>query len=223
MPVDAWASTRWIPRAARSSHIVPTNAFPCAVRSRCSRSRRSSRGSTAEGTSGPRIPITRADLPAYAPIARKHVARGSMSLGRCVFRGARLERQLRRQPRPRDLGGPRPVTRFARALGDPLTRLDRNEPSLNTALPGDPRDTTTPRSMVRDWRTLLLGTALAPRSRRLLVAGLIDCRTGTARIRAGLPPGWRAGDKTGSGENGTSNDVAILFPPKRAPIWSPLI
>ena len=45
------------------------------------------------------------------------------------------------------IGGPAGFTAFARSLGDSTTRLDRNEPSLNTAIPGDERDTTTP---VRD-------------------------------------------------------------------------
>jgi beta-lactamase class A len=117
------------------------------------------------------------------------------------------------------VGGPPAVTRFTRGLGDALTRLDRTEPALNEALPGDPRDTTTPRAMVADWRALLQGAVLASSSRTFLNDGLTRCETGTARIRAGIPKGWQAGDKTGSGSRGTSNDVAVLRPPHRAPIY----
>ena len=47
---------------------------------------------------------------------------------------------------------------------------------------------------------------------------MVDCKTGRDRLRAGLPPDWTAGDKTGTGENDAVNDVAILRPPRRSPI-----
>lgn len=115
-------------------------------------------------------------------------------------------------------GGPAGLTRFARSLGDRRTRLDRNETSLNSAIPGDPRDTTTPRAMLDNLERLLLGPTLTATSRGILTAWLIDNRTGDARLRAGLPKDWRVGDKTGSGMNGTTNDIAIVWPPARAPI-----
>jgi beta-lactamase class A len=116
------------------------------------------------------------------------------------------------------LGGPHAVTAFARSLGDHVTRLDRNEPSLNEATPGDPRDTTTPAAIAGDLQKLLLGTALTPASRKRLASWLIANKTGDARLRAGLPRGWRVGDKTGSGDHGTANDIAIAWPPGRKPI-----
>lgn len=42
--------------------------------------------------------------------------------------------------------------------------------------------------------------------------------TGAKRIRAAVPGDWRVGDKTGSGDYGTANDVAVLWPPGRPPI-----
>ncbi|HEY5339591.1 MAG TPA: serine hydrolase, partial [Candidatus Aquilonibacter sp.] len=111
------------------------------------------------------------------------------------------------------------VTRYARKLGDTTTRLDRNEPALNSATPGDRRDTTTPSAMARDMRALVLGTALKPHSRDLLRRWLLlGCRTGTKQLRAGVPAAWRVGDKTGSGDHNTSNDIAVVWPRKRAPI-----
>ncbi len=116
------------------------------------------------------------------------------------------------------LGGPRAVTAFVRGLGDRVTRLDRTEPQLNLAAPGDVRDTTTPLAMLQTLQRVLLGDALAAPSRERLLGWMRGCRTGTDKLRAGLPAGWRAGDKTGSGPQGESNDIAIAWPPGRAPL-----
>jgi beta-lactamase class A len=115
------------------------------------------------------------------------------------------------------IGGPPGLTAFARALGDEHTRLDRMETELNSATPGDARDTTTPLAMLGNLRALLLGDALHHGSRTRLLAWLRANTTGDARLRAGLPPGWQVGDKTGSG-NGTTNDIAILWPPGGKPL-----
>ncbi|WP_284614692.1 class A beta-lactamase [Aquabacterium humicola] len=115
-------------------------------------------------------------------------------------------------------GGPAALTRFARSLGDGMTRLDRRELALNEARPGDPRDTTTPRAMAGLLNRAVLGDVLSPASRALLVQWLEAARTGLTRLRAALPADWRAGDKTGSGQRGTSNDVAVFWPPQRAPL-----
>jgi beta-lactamase class A len=117
-----------------------------------------------------------------------------------------------------DLGGPERLTAWLRGLGDPVTRLDRTEPTLNSALPGDPRDTTTPEAMRATLGRILLGSVLAPPSRNRLEAWMVGSRTGFKRLRAGLPEDWTVGDKTGSGDNGSFNDVAILRPPGRAPV-----
>jgi beta-lactamase class A len=116
------------------------------------------------------------------------------------------------------LGGPTALTAYVRTLGDSVTRLDRTEPDLNEAIPGDPRDTTSPVAMLSNLHTLVLGNVLSATAKNQLGRWLIGNRTGDARLRAGLPAGWRVGDKTGSGERGTTNDVGIMWPPGRAPI-----
>ncbi|WP_348550909.1 class A beta-lactamase [Xanthobacter sp. 126] len=116
------------------------------------------------------------------------------------------------------LGGPLALTAFVRTLGDASTRVDRVEPDLNQATPGDPRDTTTPAAIARDMLGLSTGITLSAASRERLNGWLIACATGTAKLRAGLPADWRAGDKTGSGSHGTSNDVAVIWPPGRPPL-----
>lgn len=115
------------------------------------------------------------------------------------------------------VGNPAGLTRFLRSIGDAVTRLDRNEPELNSAKPGDPRDTTSPNAMLASMRALLLGDALSAGSRRQLTDWLIANKTGDKRLRAGLPKQWRIGDKTGSG-NGTTNDIAIVWPDARKPV-----
>jgi beta-lactamase class A len=116
------------------------------------------------------------------------------------------------------IGGPRDYTAYLRGIGDPTTRLDRMEPELNSNLPGDERDTTTPNAMLEDMQRVLLGEVLSRGSRERLLQWMRDCKTGRERLRARLPAGWEAGDKTGTGSRGAVNDLAILFPPKRQPL-----
>jgi beta-lactamase class A len=116
------------------------------------------------------------------------------------------------------IGGPAGLTAYMRSLGDAVTRLDRIEPELNEALPDDPRDTTSPVAMLTNLQTLVLGNVLSAASKERLTGWLIGNKTGDTRLRAGLPKDWRVGDKTGSGERGTTNDVGIVWPPRRAPV-----
>jgi len=116
------------------------------------------------------------------------------------------------------IGGPGGFTRFARSIGDTVTRLDRTETSLNEAAVGDPRDTTSPEAMVGNLQRLLLGTVLAPASREQLTQWMIANTTGDQSLRAHLPSGWRAGDKTGSNGENTTNDIGILWPGHGAPV-----
>ena len=118
----------------------------------------------------------------------------------------------------RALGGPEALTAWLRQIGDAKTRLDRWEPELNTAIPGDPRDTTTPAAMLATLELVLLGPVLTPESRARLAGWMMESRTGLKRLRAGIPATWTVGDKTGSGANGTANVVAIVRPPGRAPL-----
>ena len=67
--------------------------------------------------------------------------------------------------------------------------------------------------MAHTLSRLAIGDALSAASRETLVGWLIGCKTGLAKLRAGLPADWRVGDKTGSGGHGASNDVAVVWPP----------
>jgi beta-lactamase class A len=165
-----------------------------------------------------RIPYAEQDLDSYAPITKARVGEGSMPLADLCAAAVVWSDNTAGNLLLAALGGPEDITSYARSLGDTVTRLDRTEPTLNTAIPGDERDTTSARAMLTDMRAILLGNELTPASRRQLETWLIDAKTGAARIRAGLPSNWRAGDKTGSGANATTNTIGILWPPGGAPI-----
>ena len=118
------------------------------------------------------------------------------------------------------IGGPAAFTQFMRTIGDDVTRLDRREPELNTNLPGDPRDTTSPRAMVDNLLRIFTQDVLAIPSRALLIDWMVASRTGMDRLRAGLPRSWNPGDKTGTGENGAFNDLLVAYPPRRRPVFA---
>jgi len=160
------------------------------------------------------------DLLTHSPVTGSHLAglAGQLSLRDLCQAVVEVSDNTAANTLLRYLGGPHAVTAYARHLGDPSTRLDRIELSLNSNLPGDPRDTTTPVAMIQTMRKVLIGDALSDRSRDLLIDWLKNSQTGLQRLRAGLPAGWIVGDKTGTGDNGAANDLAIIWPPQRAPI-----
>jgi beta-lactamase class A len=164
------------------------------------------------------IAYTKADLLPHSPVAEANLAKGGLSVERMTEAVVEDSDNLSANTLLASLGGPSGVTAYARSLGDTATRLDRTETSLNTAIAGDERDTTTPDWMLHDLKQLTLGNALLPTSRDKLIRWLIACNTAAARIPAGLPRGWKSGNKTGTGDNGATNDVAIIWPPGRAPI-----
>jgi beta-lactamase class A len=164
-----------------------------------------------------RVTYAKSDLVTYSPITEKHLDDG-MTLAELCEAAITLSDNTAGNLLLASLGGPQGFTNFARSLGDTMTRLDRIETALNEATPGDPRDTTTPAAMLANIRALVLGDALSPPSRDRLKIWMLANKTGGGRLRAGLPGDWAVGDKTGSGEFGTTNDVGVIWPPGRAPI-----
>jgi beta-lactamase class A len=166
-----------------------------------------------------RIAFGPADLLEYAPVAKARVGEGAMSLAEACAAAIQWSDNTAANLILKTIGGPPAVTALARSLGDPVTRLDRDEPTLNTAIPGDPRDTTSPAAMAADLRALILGDALSPASRRRLEAWMAGDKVGDKRLRAGLPADWGVADKTGTGDHGAANAIAILRPPARPPLF----
>ena len=159
------------------------------------------------------VRYTEADLQKYAPVSKAHVAEGGMKLGDLCAAAVELSDNTAANLILASIGGPPGWTRFVRSLGDGVSRLDRNEPTLNTSIPGDPRDTATPTATVSNLKAVLLGDALSPASRDKLKAWMIAAQTGLTKLRAGLPASWTVGDKTGNNGGGTSNDIAVAWSP----------
>lgn len=165
-----------------------------------------------------RIAYDLSDLLEYAPVTREHVAEGSLTVDVLAQAAVTVSDNTAANLLLAKIGDPAGLTQFVRSLGDSVTRLDRDEPTLNSNDPGDPRDTTSPRAMVGLAKQILCGDVLSSSSRERLLGWLRSSGTGKNRLRAGLPRDWVVGDKTGSGSRGAINDVAIAVPEGRAPV-----
>ncbi|WP_213880873.1 class A beta-lactamase [Pseudomonas sp. dw_358] len=165
---------------------------------------------------GRRVPYAAADMVNYSPITQHHVGAGMTWAELCAaaiqYSDNSASNLLLRQ-----VGGPQGLTRFARAQGDSTFRLDRIETGLNSAIPGDLRDTSTPAAMARLLQRLTLGDGLPSMQRAQLLQWLVGNTTGNRRIRAGVPTGWQVGDKTGTGDYAAAGDIAVVMPPGQAP------
>jgi beta-lactamase class A len=158
------------------------------------------------------------DILEHAPVTKTHLKDGGMTLGALCAAAIEQSDNTADNLLLDAIGGPVGLTNFVRSIGDKMTRLDRKEPELNSATPGDERDTTTPAAMCADLQRLLLGNVLSESSRRQLEDWLQQNETGSLMIQAGVPKTWSVGDKTGRCGNGATNDVALIRPPGRAPI-----
>lgn len=163
------------------------------------------------------VPIEQRDLLSYAPVTSQHVGSG-MTVRALLDAMLRSSDNTAANLLVARVGGPSVVQQWLRGIGDQVTQVVRVEPDLNEAAPGDERDTTTPAQFAADLRTVLLGDALRPEDRKLLVDTMAGTITGAGTIRAGVPTGWSVADKTGTGSYGVRNDIGIVTPPGRAPI-----
>ncbi|WP_229373144.1 class A beta-lactamase [Umezawaea beigongshangensis] len=163
------------------------------------------------------VRYTAADLVDYSPVTEKHVETG-MTLREVADAAIRFSDNTAANLLFRELGGPAALGEALREIGDTTTHVDRLEPELNEALPGDVRDTSTPRALATSLRAVAVDDALPAEKREVLVDLMRRNTTGDKTIRAGVPDGWVVGDKTGSASYGTRNDIAVVWPPDRAPI-----
>lgn len=163
------------------------------------------------------ITYSRDDLVTYSPITEKHVDSG-MPLREVIAAAIRHSDNTAGNLLLRELGGPDGFTAALRRIGDTTTRADRFETDLNETAPGDPRDTSTPRALATSLRAYAVDDVLPADKRAVLNEMLRTNTTGDALIRASAPAGWQVGDKTGAASHGTRNDIAVVWPPERAPI-----
>jgi len=179
----------------------------------------------AEATAGrlrldEQLPFAAADILDYAPVVQANRATGRLSVERLCAAAVEVSDNSAANLLLRRVGGSAAFTRFVRAAGDAVTRLDRWEPELNENVAGDPRDSTTPNAMAGLMRTLLFGRTLVGPDGARLFAWLLGSTRGRDRLRAGFPSSWLVGSKSGTGERGANNDVAVAWPPGA---WRPLV
>lgn len=157
------------------------------------------------------------DLVTYSPITEKHVDTG-MTLRELCDAAIRYSDNTAGNLLLQKLGGPDGFETALTKIGDHITKADRFETELNAATPGDTRDTSTPRALATTLQAFTVTDVLPADKRRILTNWLRGNTTGDKLIRAGVPQGWEVGDKSGAGSYGTRNDIAIVWPPNRAPI-----
>jgi beta-lactamase class A len=170
-----------------------------------------------DGLMQQRIKYQQSDLVTYSPITERYVKDGMTVTALCAA-AIQYSDNTASNLLMKILGGPGAVTTFARSIGDRQFRLDRWETALNSSIPGDRRDTSTPNAMAISLQRLAFGDALEPRLQLQLRVWLQGNTTGATRIRAGVPADWQVGDKTGTGDYGTANDIGLLWPPRRSPV-----
>jgi len=176
------------------------------------------RSVTEPGFLGKRLRYTQADIKPHSPVSEKHVADGMTTAELCAAT-IQYSDNAAANILMRELGGPAAITAYARTLGDETFRLDRWETELNTAIPGDERDTTTPLAMARTLRKLLVDDGLPAAQRQQLKDWMVGNTTGDTRIRAGVPKGAVVADKTGTaGSYGVANDIGVIWVAQRPPI-----
>ncbi|MBN3527087.1 class A beta-lactamase [Paenibacillus apiarius] len=162
------------------------------------------------------ITYTKDDLVEYSPITEKHVATG-MTLGEIAEAAVRYSDNTAGNLLFKELDGPKGFEKALRQIGDRVTKADRFETELNEAIPGDIRDTSTAKALATDLKAFTIGNALPVDKRKILTDWMRGNATGDKLIRAGVPTDWEVGDKSGAGSYGTRNDIAIVWPPNRAP------
>lgn len=163
------------------------------------------------------VRIEAQDILDYAPVTEAMVGM-TMTLDGLCFAALDMSDNTATNLLIDRIGGPEAVTGFLREIGDPISRLDRREPELNTFAPGDPRDTTTPAAMAATLETMLTGDALTTQSRAQLTDWMSHGGVTGPLIRASTPADWLIADRSGSG-NFNRNVVAMVTPPDQAPYF----
>lgn len=164
------------------------------------------------------VPVNHAALVSYSPVTQKVPQGGTMRLFELCEAAVSISDNTAANLVLDAIGGTTALTAFMRSMGDEVTRLDRREPNLNEATPGDVRDTTTPLAAAQSLRMLLLGNVLSSTGRAQLTQWMLDDQVADALLRAALPDAWRIADKSGAGGHGSRSIIAVIWPPEHAPI-----
>lgn len=166
-----------------------------------------------------RVTFGEKDLLEPSTLTRPHLADGGMTVGALCHAAVTTSDNTATMLLEPLVGGVAGLRAFTASLGDQVMRFDRLEPELNSNLPGDPRDTTSPKAMSGLLQQAFTSDVLTTASKGQLFEWMQATTTGLKRIRASVPEAWAAGDKTGTSSNGAANDVAVLRPPDGAPLY----
>jgi beta-lactamase class A len=169
------------------------------------------------------LPFTQADLMPNSPVTTENLGKGQMTIAALAEATQKTSDNAAANLLMRHIGGPEKLTAIFRSWGDDVTRVDRYEPEMNFVPAGEMRDTSAPMAFAKTAAKILTtDSILTPVSRDKLITWMRDTKTGAKRIRAGLPPSWKSGDKTGTGAHKSyankTNDTAIFWPPGKPPI-----
>lgn len=159
------------------------------------------------------------ELQSYSPITKSYVAPATITLQTLCAAAVSYSDNTAGNSILAYLGGPEAVTRFMRKSGDTVTRLDRTEPTLNEATPGDERDTSTPERMASGLHKLLATPLLKPSYRTVLEGWMREDKVADNLLRAALPKGWTIADKTGAGGYGSRAIIAGVYPVGEPPVY----
>lgn len=163
------------------------------------------------------IPVTRADMISHAPVTEPAVG-STLTVEQLMKAVVEVSDNPSANLLLKALGGIEAMQAFYRGIGDASTTVDRFEPEMNR-LDGD-KDTITPAQSAANMHGLFVDPAspLSQDSRALLLGWMFSSPTGAARIKGGVPAGWRVAHKTGTGGYGPTNDIGVLYPPSGEPI-----
>lgn len=164
------------------------------------------------------IKYTQKDVLSYAPVTKDHVDKG-MSIEEICNAAIRFSDNTAANLLLNLIGGPSGFKSALNQLGDNVTEPARIEPELNNPTTGDIRDTSTPRQLAIDLKEYTTGNILTDDKKKILIDWMSGNATGDKLIRAGAPQDWMVADKSGSGSYGIRNDIAIVMPPNKKPIF----
>ena len=163
------------------------------------------------------VRITEADIIPHAPVTGPAVGR-TLTIRELMRASVEVSDNPAANILIREMGGIAVWRQWWPTFGDTTTLISRLEPDLNTALPNDPRDTCLPEQTLANMRLMAFGDRLTPEHDRLLEGWLLASPTGPNRLKAAAPEGWSVAHKTGTGANGTANDIGVMTPVSGAPV-----
>ena len=163
------------------------------------------------------VQYTQDEILSYAPITKLYVEQG-MTLFDICEAAVRFSDNTAANLMLNKLGGSVGFKAALRGIGDEVSNPVRLEPELNEILLGDDSDTSTPRQMALNLQKYIFGSLLNDEQKQILTDWMTDNEITNSLIKSGVPNGWKVLDKSGSGNYGTRNDIAIIYPPNSNPI-----